>query len=209
MSNAPVSIEFPKQDARALFAQMDRAQKELGRSLGQALRFAAWSVAQSLGVKTKVAKKYRKYKEVKEGRGIAKFKGGKKYKITSHKKGRRHTFNVRAASVSELKKTGQVKIGNAGLAKSAWYWGIKNIGGGKNVSMKGVSAGAKRYGTRNMNTTSNLRGDNLFVKIVNSLPYAEDALRGKSGAVNNAMGKAARSMEKVIDSKLKKKMGAK
>ena len=75
--------------------------------------------------------------------------------------------------------------------------------------MKGVSAGAKRYGTRNMNTTSNLRGDNLFVKIVNSLPYAEDALRGKSGAVNNAMGKAARSMEKVIDSKLKKKMGAK
>ena len=32
MSDAPVSIEFPKRDVRALFAQMARAQKELGKN---------------------------------------------------------------------------------------------------------------------------------------------------------------------------------
>jgi len=205
MSKA-ASIEFPKQDVRRLWAQIDRAQKELGKGLSQAIKFAAWSVAQSLGVKTKVAPKYRPYKVVKEGRGR---KGGKKYQITSFKKGRKHTFNIRAASVSELKKKPQVRIGKAGLAKSAWYWGIKKIGGGKNLGMKGVTPGAKRGGGRNMNTTSRLRGDDPFVKMVNSLPYAGNALKGGMGAVNNAMSKAARHMEKIIDGQIAKKLGAK
>jgi len=209
MSDAPVSIEFPKRDVRALFAQMDRAQKELGKNLGQALRFAAWSVATSLGAKTKVARKYRPYEVVEEGRGIAKRRGGKKYEITSWKKGGKNTFNIRAASVAELKKKGQVRIGNAGLAKSAWFWGIKKIGGGKNIGMKGVTPGAKRGGGRNMSTTSRLRGDDLFVKMVNSLPYAANALHGGMSAVNNAMGKAVRSMEHIIDADIKKKLGAK
>ena len=204
-----VSIVWPKQDVRALFAQMDRAQKELGKNLGQALRFAAWSVARALGVKTDVAAKYRPYKVIKEGRGIAKRKGGKKYEVTSYKKGRKNTFNVRAASVSALKKTGQVRIGNAGLAKSSWMWGIKKLGSGGGVSMKGVASRVKQRGGQNMDVTQRLRGDNPFIKIVNSLPYAGDALRGGTGAVNNAMSKAARSMEKVIDANIAKKLGAK
>jgi hypothetical protein len=204
-----VSIEFPRQDVRALWAQIDRAQKELGKGLGQAIRFAAFSVAQSLGVRTRVAPKYRRYSEIKEGRGVAKGKGGKKYKITSWKKGSKNTFNVRAASVKELKQKRQVIIANAGLAKSAWYWGIKQIGGGKNISMKGVNPKAKQRGERNMETTSRLRGDDPFVKIVNSLPYAASALRGGMAAVNGVMGKAARYMEHVISGKIEEKLGAK
>ena len=209
MSNAPVSIEFPRQDVRAMWAQIDRAQKELGQDLGQAIRFAAWSVARSLGVITKVASKYRPYKVIKEGRGAAKGKGGKKYEVTSWKKGREKTFNVRAASVSELKKMGQVRIGNAGLAKSAWMWGIKKLGSGSGIGMKGVTPGAKQRGQQNMDVTQRLRGDDPFVKIVNSLPYAASALQGGMGAVNGVMSKAARSMEKIIDDKIKKKLGAK
>lgn len=204
-----VSIEWPKQDVRALWAQIDRAQKELGKDLGQAIRFAAWSVAQSLGVVTKVAPKYRDYRVIKEDRGVAKGKGGKKYEVTSWKKGHAKTFNVRASSVSELKKTGKVRIGNAGLAKSAWMWGIKKLGSGGGVSMKGVTPGAKQRGQRNMDVTQRLRGDDPFVKIVNSLPYAASALHGGMGAVNDVMGKAARSMGKIIEANIAKKLGAK
>jgi len=209
MSEAPVSIEFPRRDVRALFAQLDRAQKELGKNVGQAIRFAAWSVARSLGVLTDVAPKYRPYKVVQEGRGVAKRRGGKKYEITSYKKGHKNTFNVRAESVSQLKKMGQVRIGNAGLAKSSWMWGIKKLGSGSGVSMKGITSRVKQRGSQNMDVTQRLRGDNPFIKIVNSLPYAGDALRGGTGAVNSAMGKAVRSMEKIIDANIAKKLGAK
>lgn len=204
-----VSIEFPRQDVRALWAQIDRAHKELGKGLGQAIRFAAWSVARSLGVVTKVAPKYRPYRVIAEGRGVAKGKGGKKYEVTSWKKGHAKTFNVRAASVSELKKMKQVKIGNAGLAKSAWMWGIKKLGSGGGVGMQGVTTAAKQRGQRNMDVTQRLRGDDPFVKMVNSLPYAVSALQGGMGVVNSAMGKAARSMEKIIDANIAKKLGAK
>jgi len=209
MSDAPVSIVFPRRDVRALFAQMDRAQKELGKNVGQALRFAAWSVARSLGVVTDVARKYRPYKVVEEGRGVAKRRGGKKYEVTSYKKGHSKTFNIRAVSVAALKKKGQVRIGNAGLAKSSWMWGIKKLGSGGGVSMKGVTPGARKRGSQNMDVTQRLRGDDPMVKIVNSLPYATDALRGGMSDVNNAMGKAVRSMEKIIDANIAKKLGAK
>ena len=204
-----VSIEWPKQDVRALWAQIDRAQKELGKGLGPAIRFAAWSVARSLGTVTKVAPKYRPYKVIAEGRGVAKHKGGKKYEVTSWKKGHAKTFNIRSASVSELKKKGQVRIGNAGLAKSAWMWGIKKLGSGGGVNMKGVTPGARRRGAGNMNVTQQLRGDNPFIKIVNSLPYATNALRGGIGDVTTALGKAARAMGKIIDANIAKKLGAK
>jgi hypothetical protein len=208
MSDA-VSIEWPKQDVRALWAQIDRAQKELGKGLGPAIRFAAWSVARSLGVLTKVAPKYRPYKVIKEGRGVAKGKGGKKYEVTSWKKGHAKTFNIRAASVSELKKKGQVRIGNAGLAKSAWMRGVKKLGSGSGIGMKGVTPGAKRRAAGNMDVTQRLRGDDPFVKIINSLPYAASALKGGMSAVNGAMGSAARSMEKIVDANITKKLGAK
>jgi len=204
-----VSIEWPKQDVRALWAQIDRAQKELGRDLGQAIRFAAWSVARSLGVVTKVAPKYRDYKVVKEGRKVAKRAGSKLYEVTSWKKGREHTFNVRAASVAELKTKPQVKISNAGRAKSAWMWGIKKLGSGGGVSMKGVTSKGFKVAQNSMDVEQKLTGDNPYVKIINSLPYAVSALKGGMGSVNDAMGKAARSMARIINADIKKKLGAK
>jgi len=208
MSDA-VTIEWPQADVDALWRQVARAQKELGRDLGQAVRFAAYKVAQSLGVKTKIAPKYRKYEVIKEPAGVVRLKGGKKYEVTSRKKGVKKQFNLRAASVAELKKMPQVRIGKAGLAKSAWMWGIKKIGGGKNIGMAGATQTAKRLGQRNMAVESRIRGDDPYVKMVNSLPYAESALKGGASMVNSAMGKAARSMEKIIDSNIKKKLGAK
>jgi len=207
MSDA-ISIHWPKEDVRRLWAQIDRAQKELGKDLGQAVRFAAWSVARSLGVVTKVAPKYRDYKAVKEGRGVAKRAGSKLYEVTSWKKGREHTFTTRAASVAELKAKPQVIISNAGRAKAAWMAGIKRLGSGGGVSMNRVTQKGYVAGMRSMAVEQKLSGDDPYVKITNSLPYAASALKGGMSSVNDAMGKAARSMARIINADIKKKLGA-
>jgi uncharacterized protein (DUF2147 family) len=207
MSDA-ISIHWPKEDVRKLWAQIDRAQKELGKDLGQAVRFAAWSVARSLGVKTKVAPKYREYKVIKELRGVAKRAGSKLYEVTSWKKGREHTFTTRAASVAELKAKPQVIISNAGRAKAAWMAGIKRLGSGGGMSMNRVTQKGYVAGMRSMAVEQKLSGNDPYVKITNSLPYAVSALRGGMSSVNDAMGKAARSMAKIINADIKKKLGA-
>jgi len=207
--NDQVSIEWPKQDVRALWAQIDRAQKELGKGLGQAVRFAAWSVARSLGVITKVAPKYRDYQAIKEARGVARKAGSKLFEITSWKKGNKRTFQIRAKSVAELKQTPQVIISNAGRAKAAWMWGVKKLGSGKGVSMNGVTSRGYKVAGSNMDVTQKLEGNDPFVKIVNSLPYATNAFKGGSGVVEGAMGKAARSMARIINADIAKKLGAK
>jgi hypothetical protein len=203
-----VSVEWPKKDVQALWAQIDRAQKELGKDLGQAVRFAAWSVARSLGVGTKVSDKYRPYKVIKEERGVARRAGSKLYEITSWKKGREHTFNMRAKNIAELKATPQVKIANRGRAKSAWMWGIKKLGSGSGVSMNGVTPKGFMAAQNTMDVEQKLSGDNPYVKMINSLPYATSALKGGMSAVNGAMGKAARSMARIINADIKKKLGA-
>ena len=204
-----VSIEFPQADVKRIFAQIQRAQKELGKNIGQAVKFAAWSVAQSLGVKTEVAKKYRPYKQVPEPRGRVIKKGGKKYEVTCFKKGRRNTFMTRAPSVSALKKSPQVRIGNAGLAKAAWMWGIKTLGSSSKLGTKGMTSGARKLGKQHVFVIKRLTGEDPYVKIVNKIRYAGDAMKGGPGEVSSAMGKAARHMERIIDAGIAKKLGAK
>lgn len=203
------TVEFPAADTRALFAQMERNSREFGRTLGSSLRFAGWSVASSLGAATRVAKKYRPYHQRDEARGVASARGKKAYRVTSHKKGGANKFTVYAASVKELKTMPQVRIGRAGLAKSAWFWGIKGIGGGRNISTAGATPGAKSGAGRFMETEKRLTGDDPFIRIVNSLPYARDAMRGGDARIQEAMGKAARQMERIIDANIKKAMAAK
>jgi len=197
---ADVSIDFPRQDVRALFAQMERARRELGKGLGQSLRFAAWSVASSLGAMTKVAPKYRPYREVEKSRG-----GQRKFEVTSHKKGSPKTFTVRANNVAALKRMPQARIGKAGLAKSAWFWGLKKLGSSKGFSMKGATASARKAGGGVVDVTQRVRGDDPMIKIVNRLGYARSALRGGESAITGAMGKAARHMAHVIDGQIKRK----
>ena len=203
------SIEFPAADARALFAQMKRNSREFGKTLGSSLRFAAWSVASSLGAATRVAKKYRRYRQREEPRGRIAARGTKAYRVTSHKRGERNVFTVYAGSVKELKTMPQVRIGRAGLAKSAWFWGIKSIGGGRNISTAGATPGAKSGAGRFMETEKRLTGDDPFIRIANSLPYARAAMKGGDSRISESLGKAARQMERIMDANLKKKMAAK
>jgi hypothetical protein len=43
---------------------------------------------------------------------------------------------------------------------------------------------------------------------VNSLSYAVPAMKGGMSSINGAMGKAARSMARIINADIKKKLGA-
>jgi len=203
-----VDIQFPKADAEALWREVDRAQKALGKSLGQAVRFAAWSVASSLGARTKVSGQYRPYREVKEtSRERQRFGGQKLYKVTSHKSGAKKEFVVRSRSVRELKQMPQVTIGQRGLAKMAWFWGIKQIGGGRNIAKGGATPKAQRSATDATTVRKRLKGDDPFVEIRNKLPYARAALQGGEAEISSAMGAAARHMATIIDANIKKKFG--
>ena len=59
MSDAPVSIVFPKADVSRLFAQMQRAQRELGKDVKESVKWGGILLMQSLAASTKVSKKTR------------------------------------------------------------------------------------------------------------------------------------------------------
>lgn len=211
MSTAPVSIDFPKADVRALFAQMDRAQREFGMGLPRVTKWGAWQVAQSLGAATQTPErdvvKSSKRRTVEAVKGSASAKGNKQFQVVSHRKGVRNTFSVWAKSKREANQLPQAKIGNWGLAKASWMWGVKKLGSGAKFGF--ATPGARSNAARNVEITMSMRRDDPWVRIVNRLPYIIEAMRGREMAISAAMGKASRAMAHTIDGKLKKQMGAK
>lgn len=193
-----MTIAFAPGDIRDLQRQMRRAESVLGKDTGQAVKFAAWAVARSLGASTKVAKKYRPYKAEATTR-----KREKKFIVTSHRRGGANTFPVYAPSVAELKRTPYVRIGNQGLAKGSWMWGIRALGS-VSGSGAGVGKSAKRYAKQWIDVGKQLRGNNPTVTIRNRLGYILDALRGGPQDVTTAMARGARQMAKIIDAKAAK-----
>ena len=193
-----MTIAFAPGDIRDLQRQMRRAESVLGKDTGQAVKFAAWAVARSLGASTRVSKKYRQYKAESTTR-----KRVKKFAVTSHRRGGANTFPVYAPSVAELKRTPYVRIGNKGLAKGSWMWGIGALGPIKG-SGAGVGKSAKRYAQKWINVGKQLRGNNPTVTIHNRLGYILDALRGGPQDVSTAMARGARAMARIIDDKIGK-----
>lgn len=211
MTDAPIQLDWPKEDVRAMWRQIERNQKELGRSLGSSVRFAAWHLIRSLGKDTQIAPKYRKYEEVYETPKQRKARGGgKKYRITSWKGGRKKTFIIRSKKgVRELKRMPQVLIGNRGLAKASWRFAVSQFGSSRGVAKKGFAPGIQKYAGMKTDVKKRLKGDDPYVKITNRLDYIVDAMQGKERAVDSAMARAARGMSKHIDNQVVKKMGAK
>jgi hypothetical protein len=203
-----ISIQFPEADRRALFAQIERARKELGKGLGQAIRFAGYSVALTLGKSTRVAKKKREAFEVK-GRGVDKadWKARRKYLITSFRGGQPRPFERYGDSLNDprIKKAREVK--NYGLAKASWMWAVRSLGGG-GPSFGGTSGKAREKAQRYIETRKQLSGDNPEIRITNKLNYIRSAIIGGMAGVDSAMGRAARYMMRVIDANVAKKLGA-
>lgn len=206
-----IQLEWPEEDVRALWRQIERNRKELGRSLGSSVKFAAWHLIRSLGKSTRVAPKYRPYKEIHETPKERKAKGGgKKYEITTRKGGRKKTFNIRSKKgVRELKQMPQVRIGNRGLAKASWRFAIGEFGGRSKVSKKGFACGIETFAQTKVDVDRKFERDEANVRITNKLDYIREAMQGGERAVDSAMARAARGMSSHIDEQIKRKMGVK
>lgn len=207
------SIEFPMADVDALFRQIDRAQKELGRSLGNAVRTAANRVALSIGTSTKVAPKHRKItatgetssnRQYSESRG---FYQNKRFEVYSDKS--RKTFSVWAKNMREAKQKRGVVISRRGLAKATWRRAAREASAGGGVGQGGVTASANRLADRHARGKGVFNGVDPWAMMESSLDYAQDALQGGPRDVGTAMERAASAMEHLIDRQIEKKLGAK
>lgn len=204
------SIEFPSADVDALFRQMDRAQKELGRSLGNAVRTATNRVALSIGTSTKIAPKHRKITATGETSSNRRYSesGGfyknKRFEVYSDKS--RKTFSVWAKNMREARQKKSVVISRRGLAKATWSRAAREASAGGGVGQGGVTASAHRLSARYARGKGVFNGVDPWAMMESGLDYAQDALQGDVGT---AMERAASAMEHLIDRQIEKKLGAK
>jgi hypothetical protein len=198
-----VDIDFPREDVRAMMRAIHRAEREVGKGLGNGMRMAGFTLAKSLGASTKIAPRYREYKQVPTTR-----KGQKKYEVVSFIGGKKHTFETYRRGVRELKKNAAL-IGRRGLAKGSWLWGARRAGQGRAVAKKDIRPSALRFAERHAGGEGRYRGDDPFIRITNQLPYIEQAMHGGPKAIEDAMRRGAKGLEIWLDDLLKKKMDAK
>ena len=215
-----ITFDFPKRDASNFFKSMERGRVELGWSLGNSLRRGSWALINSIGTSTKVAPAKRKFhKDLDDSRRIEKqkktdcetkrlgynpVKQKEQLWVVKTKLGNKRYF--RAKGKREANKHPFVRIANRGLAKYSWAWGMGSLGG--RGSSTDVTQSAKQKAPRRVQVTSNLRGDDPWVKVTNKLDYITSALRGGLHSVDTAMERAARGLQHEIDKTLAKKFGA-
>jgi len=224
MSDDGIVLKWPSEDVRALRAQMERGRRELGISIPTSLRWAAKAFLQSMAKSTKIAPKYRAYKEI----GITRTKRNKVYEIdTKYQTPRRKGKSTRASwqgpwrkqliyapNESSLKRRPAVMIAMRGLAAQAWLeCGARGrmkitkaeAGGSRGAKNKRIMRKAAR---RWVEFRAYMRGPNPRIEIGNNLRYAVSALTGGEATVESAMSRAAAGMAHRITETIKRKMGA-
>jgi hypothetical protein len=231
------SIEFPRGDVDALFRQIDRAQKDLGKSMARSVSWAAAYVAHSLAAATRVAPKLRRVVENPDKRyktdhrrapfGVMRYNpdGTQFFKpiYRTGEYGKLRFFDKKSVSWFKRDRTTGAghweklpsgpdianpdifvpgimtdkrrKIGRRGLAKKAWTWAAGRAYSGGTGNIMGVSGAADVHIYRDK--------DNPGVRITDHLRYATAAFKSP-GAVEGALGSAARKLEYNIIQKLNK-----
>ena len=201
---AAIQISFPNSDLRRLRSSMERNARDLGKSVRQSVKFAAWAVAESLRLATKIAPKHRAI----EPTGKVTSSGNKEFSVTSDRGAKSKTFNVYAPNKRAAQKLPQVTIARRGLAASLWGKTQSKLGRrGRSASVNGKTDSlASRLGS----VQQKLSGDNPAIIITNRANYAMDAFKTSGEqTVGNAIERASRRMEHMIDADVRKKMGAK
>ena len=235
MSDAPVSIEIKKADVSRLFAQMQRARKELGKDLKQSVKWGGILLMQSLAAQTKVSKKLRPIVKNPDKRyktdarrapfGVMRWdKHGKKVFRPIFRTGEfgrvrfldKKTFEVKYINTL----TGEVH--RAEKFDQTPDLSIKTDKRRK-IGRRGFAKKTWQWATRSMGGgTANLMRvmgiadirwsggtSNPTVTIINRINYMDKALKGGLMAVNRSIENAARKMANRIDDRIAKKLGAK
>ena len=198
-----LKLNVSRSDIAAFNTQMNRARKQLGYSLGKAVRLKAWAISDSLRTATKVAPKTRPITAT----GRVSVTGKQEFEVTAIRGNVTKKYNVYASGIREAKKSPFVQIGRRGLAAQAWGHAQSKLGRSSSVGAssqtKGVAKGYSRV-------LSKLKGDNPSVTITNSIPYATEAFKGSGPqVVANVMERASGRMMHIIDGQIKKQFGAK
>lgn len=201
-------IKVSRSSLNGVLAQMERARKSLGMTLGASVKFGMRSAAVSLSAATAVSPKKRKsHIEVTEKPRILKSgKVGKRpirtkrYGVIYHPN--RHSEPKflpvpGAKSKSDANKSKQAKINRSGLAKASWRQaasqaGIRGIRGSK------ADGQTKSRAWKLTSGTGKYVGKEPYAIISNRVSYIEEAMRGGRSAIDVALKAAGRSMEKEI-----------
>jgi len=235
MSDAPVSIEIKKADVSRLFAQMQRAQKHLGKDLKESVKWGGILLMQSLAAQTKVSKKLRPIVKNPDKRyktdarrapfGVMRWdKHGKKVFRPIYRTG--EFGRVRFLD----KKTFEVKYINTltgTVHRASRYDQTPDLSiktdKRRKIGRRGFAKKTWQWATRSMGGgTANLMRvmgiadirwsggtSNPTVTIINRINYMDKALKGGLMAVNRSIENAARKMANRIDDRIAKKLGAK
>jgi hypothetical protein len=206
-----MQIEFPANDLRALRQSMQRAQDELGITVGQSVKMAGGAVLRSMGASTRVSPKRRPgvMKEIMVARTLKSGRPGKPRKMKTYgvniitKNGTVFNAVFDARSTGAASKAPIAQINRRGLAKAAWA----RIADRARISVKGenVASGAtKSKAFQKTSAQYNFKGDDPFFRMTNRLPYAMAALQGGAQDFTSAMERGARAMMHTIDDKIKK-----
>lgn len=204
------SIEFPRADVDALFRQMDRQSRLLGRDLVHSLNAAAMYLGRSLGASTKMAPKTRKVQELKISK--SKRAGVKSWGVTGWF-GRPRTYQTRILNTSKGEDYVKTRLGmirRRGLAKKTMASMSKKVGRVGSAGVAHMSFGAQDLARIASKHGSSQRGggeQDPWIRMENTLNYATDALKGGEMDISTAMGRAARGMEKSINAQLRRKFG--
>ncbi len=206
--NADVSLSFAEGDVDRLIGQMDRAMRELGITLKQAMTQAANRVALSLGKSTAVAPKYREFRDTGRVSGNRKYGAtgyyfNHEYEVTSLKGGTRKTFSLWAKNKSEAKRDKRVLIGKRGLAKMAWRRAAQDIGADAGIGSGGASESAQSSAQRHASGYADYSLLDPFFRMTSELDYASKALIGETAGT--VVSRAADAMAHIIENRLAKK----
>lgn len=201
------TIEFPRADVDALFRQMDRAQRLLGKHMVHALNSAAMYVARSLGASTKVSKKQRPIQELQIS--TSKRHGVKSWGVTGWF-GRPRTYQTKILRTSKGEAYVKERLGmirRSGLAKKTMANMGKKFGATDIAHMSFGAAELARLSAKHGRGERGGGESDPWVRMTNDLGYATDALKGGDSAIETAIGRAARSMEKSVTNQLLRKYG--
>jgi hypothetical protein len=192
-----VTIDFPREDVREMFRAIQRAEREVGRGLGNAVRQAGYHLARSLGTSTKVSQRYRDFRELETSR-----RRQKKFLVSSYLSGSRQDFETYKRGVRELRRTSAL-IARRGLAKGSWLWGARAAGQASAVARGGTRPSAIAFARRFASGDAVYRGNDPYLRIRNTLPYITTAMEGGERSLTDAMARGARSLNRALDDALR------
>jgi len=194
------TIESPQADIKAFWARLERASRELGKKMGPVLKMGGNALARSIGTSTRVAPKYRPVTRV---RGERNSRGLPAFEVLDERT--KKTFIVHAAGLREARKSRKATISRRGLAKATNQAIARQLGqgGAMGPAAPATSALARKFG----HVQARLTGTDPYVRMENKLKYAVDALTGGPQAIDQALARATRAIDHIVDKQLTAMIG--